>query len=342
MSCEQWPVVWPCTAKPAGTSDELEAAAINGAQALLWARTGRRLGLCSGTEWYAPVGRTVCGSTMGIVGRWLATRDAHSDCAIHLAQQPVQYIDSVSLQGVPLSRDEWVLRDGMLLRVGSCWPASDGVDIGTVEVTYTWGLPIHDALWGLCALAMGEVAMELLHGACGGACKLPSRAISVTRQNVTIQMQAASDIDFGLLGMPLADSLINTVNPGHLTQRSQVFSPDMPPMTRRVDAVPGATNVGGVSTVTLPTGYEGEPFSIDFTFPDASYLAGGTGSVDAEIKPDPLPSTTVASFTPTIVGAKLTLTWATPTPGTFWFDLSVAGVTYIEKTRFEIKAQVSA
>lgn len=55
------------------------------------------------------------------------------------------------------------------------------------------------------------------------------QAVSVTRQGVTVQLSDPTTfIGQGLLGLPLADQLILTANPGHLRTRSAVYSPDLP------------------------------------------------------------------------------------------------------------------
>lgn len=334
MTCELWPIVWPKD-KPAGCTETHEAAAQTAAQAILWARTGRQLGVCTVTETYdLRTGTCYLPEPYGgmVVGRAMAGRNQG---AIFLEQQPVQVVHTVTVDGVELAGSEWRLEGTMLTRARGV-----GFARGEIEVTYTWGVPIGPHLWGLVSIAMGEVAHELLSGMCGGVCKLPGRATSVTRQGVTVTLGGLPE-DENMLGLPVADQLIRTVNPTGKRMRSRVFSPDIPIATRRRTDVAPAGNIAGVSTVTLPHAYEGDPFSFTMTFPDAAYLAGGVGSVDAEVKPE-AGGATVMSFTPTISGAVLTLALpAAPAAGRYVFDVSVGGVTYLHRTILEVDAQVS-
>jgi hypothetical protein len=209
-------------------------------------------------------------------------------------------------------------------------------------VYYTHGVPIVAELWGSVAAAMGEVASDILMAMCGQACKLPGRVASITRQQVTVNMaDPQAFIDKGLIGMPLADQLILAANPSRLQSRSTVHSPDLPRRSRQLTELPGSIDMGGVSTITLPTAYEGEPYSFDMEFPDASYLMGGIGSVEADVKAVP-GGPVLSVLVPTINGATLTLTLpAGLTPGTYWTDVSVAGVTYMKKTALVVKAEVT-
>lgn len=335
MTCAPWPIVWPKD-KPAGCTETHQAAAQTAAQAVLWARTGRRLGLCTIVETYDL--RTGTCYLPDTYGGMVITRPmvgVRNIGAIFLEQQPVQVVHMVKVDGVELATDAWRLEGTMLTR-------ADGVGFtrGEVEVTYTWGVPIGADLWGLVSIAMGEVAHELLQGMCGGVCKLPGRATSVTRQGVTVTLGGLPE-DENLLGLPVADQLIRTLNPTGKRMRSRVFSPDMPVASRRRSVLPPAENVHGVSTLTLPDPYEGDPFSFDVVFPDAALLAGGVGVVDAELKLA-TGGATVATFAASIVGAVLTLTLAAaPAAGDYVLDVSVAGITYIQRTALHVNAQVS-
>lgn len=219
MTCEAWPIVWPCAA-PAGSTQEQLDAAQAGAQLLLWARTGRRLGTCDAVE--------SCGApymTDDLI--WHNGGRSGGD-VIFLTNQPVQEISEVTVDGIVQAGSTYRLEgNSRLVRVDSAWPSGLSP---TVRVTYTWGVPIDpdSPLGGLVKIAMGEVGNELLQGLCGGVCRLPSRAVSVSRQGVTVQLAPAADFtDKGLLGLPLADMLITSVNPGGKRQRSRIFSPDM-------------------------------------------------------------------------------------------------------------------
>lgn len=251
MTCEPWPITWPCDELP--TTDEVKTdTAISAAQSVLWARTGRRLGVCTVTERYAlAYSGGGCGVPYMTDDRiWHnGGRTGAQCCAIDLEQEPVQSIVEVKVDDVGIDASGYRLEGGRLVRSGElCWPAQDaGCVEGRIEVTYRWGVPLTapvyadpeaspdpivavagSALSGLAAAAMGEVALEYLNAMCGKPCRLPSSVVSVTRQGVTTQLADPIELrKSGLLGLPIADALIATVNPHRLTHRSRVYSPDM-------------------------------------------------------------------------------------------------------------------
>lgn len=224
MTRQAWPLIWPC--EPPEGSDERVDVAVKFAEQMLWARTGRRLGLREVTETY------VVGNTVGVpdtLGPYPVVQcAAPNDGAtlLVLSQQPVQDVSAVVANGVPLSLGTGYLRSGSRLTrpAGAAWT-------GVVTVTYQWGISLAEGTewYGLAGLALGEVANEIFSLLCGGACKLPSRAVSVTRQGVTVQLSDPTTfVGQGLLGLPLADQLILTANPGRMRSRSAVYSPDLP------------------------------------------------------------------------------------------------------------------
>ena len=217
-SCDEWPIIWTCD-KPAGLTAEQEAGAIEAARMLLWSRTGRRLGLCGAVDRFEPIP----GCVMPPAG-WPESGGWRSVGAIFLPNTPVAEIVSVAENGVTLSPSSYRLEGAQLVRLNGSWPSGSY----PVEVSYRYGVPIVAPRAGLVALAMGELAAELAAGVCGGVCKLPSRAVSITRQGVTVELGGAEEyINGGLLGLPLSDQLINTVNPRKRSSASQVFSLDM-------------------------------------------------------------------------------------------------------------------
>jgi hypothetical protein len=269
-----------------------------------------------------------------------------SGCELLLSYVPVQFVSEVLVNGVALASSAYVLqRGGWLVRVdGGVWPAPGDCAEATVRVTYTWGVPIVGPLWGSVGLAMGELYTELAQGMCGGVCKLPGRAVSVTRQGVTVDL-ADPSTDGPLLGLPLCDALILSENPAKVPTRARVYSPDLPRAAAPTPtSAPSATTIGGVSTVQLPDAYEGDAYLFNMTFPDDSYLAGAPGDVLAEIVVLPGDAVPVGAFVPTVSGATLTLTLDPVglTPGTYWTDVEVGGVTYLRKTKFIVRSQVSS
>lgn len=294
---------------------------------------------------YAPVGEAGCGQPYyGDDGYWHNGGRTSANCVLWLEQQPVQQIVEVKVYGVVLDPVFYRLEANRLVRIGDWWPVvAYGCSEPTVEVTYISGIPIHGTLWGLVAIAMGEVAMEWLHGMCGGVCRLPSRLLTITRQGATVTLGEPPE-DSLRLGLPAADALILATNPGGNQARAQVYSPDMPRVSTPIARAPGAMNEGGVSTVTLPTAYKGDAYTFSVTVPDASYLVGGSGTVVAQVKADPNQVSPDASFTVSGISDRtVTLTMATVTldPGSYWLDVSIAGITFIRKAVFEVAQQVS-
>lgn len=247
MTCEPWPIVWSCDDNEG--SPEQRDAAESAARTILWSRTGRRLGLCTAQEAYRPAGGALtCGRPYMTDDRlWHnGGRSGAESCAIDLVSAPVVAIEWVKVFGVLVDPSTYRLERNQLVARGTCWPYVTP-DVGaSVEVRYRWGVPLTapvaadpDALppvdavegsplWGLVAAAMGEVAGELLKGMCGGECRLPNSAVSVTRMGVTVQRATPSETAQAmLLGLEIADQLIMSVNPHRKQQRSRVYSPDM-------------------------------------------------------------------------------------------------------------------
>lgn len=225
-TCEAWPVEWPCdiTGK---TADQLDDAA-EFASFLLWGLSGRRIGVCDYVEGYWPATTGVCGVVpyMTRSGTWRNGYAGADCCRVLLHHRPVVAVEAVEVDGVPLADDEYdIVRGAWLRRRGECWPAAYGCDDPPIQVAYRAGVAPPPGT----AMVVGEVACELLKGWAGEACKLPSRAISVSRQGVTVQLADPQQyVENGLLGLPLADAWITATNPNQLVMPSRVYSPDLP------------------------------------------------------------------------------------------------------------------
>jgi hypothetical protein len=231
MTCEPWPVDWPCCVD--NVSGERQDAAAQLAATLLGAMAGGRiLGACTYHEDYLP---TAGGGECGVpyldgAGHWHNGGRGGNCCRILLEHRPVRSIESVTVAGIVLDAADYRLDGGWLVRVGACWPISAAMcDVPTVRVEYTAG-----AGWPAgTALAVGEVACEYLNAMDGKACKLPSRAVTITRQGVTVNLGDAGDfIAAGRLGLPIADAWLRAVNPTGHKVRPKVYSPDLPRMSR--------------------------------------------------------------------------------------------------------------
>lgn len=230
MACEPWPIAWACD-PPADV--DLATAAAQAAQAVMWAALGRRHGVCTSAG-PVPVRRFAwCGCTVGpalIDGVWhnVCTDGCdHADCCwLPLPLGPVRSVESVTVYGAGLAAEDWRLEGDRLVRVGACWPRVEECDPSPVVVGWTFGL---DPPAGIAA-ALGEMACEMVKGWTTGACRLPSRLTSITRQGIAMDLGAdlAVLLDHGLTGLPVCDALIRAVNPAGLTMASAVLSPDFP------------------------------------------------------------------------------------------------------------------
>jgi len=221
-ACEEWPVTWLCDVTDK-TPEQL-AAAQQAAIQMLWSYGGRHVGRCTYVESYWPPCASGCGGPWkSSDGHW-HNGNLHDCCRILLAQQPPAEILSVNEWGTVLDPEAYALDGAYLRRRGACWSCVDDCTDPPVTVEYTAGFPLP----GTTGLAVGEVACEILHAMEGGLCKLPSRAISITRQGVTVQLASVDDLTKqNRLGLPLADAWLQLVNPNALTTRSKVFSPDL-------------------------------------------------------------------------------------------------------------------
>lgn len=228
MSCDAWPVRFPCDVSDYDPA--LVDAAVEAAQSILWSMSGRRFGLCEQTEMYVMPCTSQCYVPWadqfgpGVEYR-LGYQGRRQCCAITLQSKPVRSITEVKIDGVVLDADEYYLGRGILYRIGDCWPCDNDCDIPPIEVTYKYGIDVPV----LGELAMGELACELLAGWDGMDCRLPSNAITVTRQGVTVDL-SNPDVLFAQnrIGLPICDQFIYTNNPDKLRSHSTIHSPDIP------------------------------------------------------------------------------------------------------------------
>jgi len=247
--CEPWPAVLCCDVD--GIDPAVVDAAVAGASHALWARTGRRYGVCPATV--RPCLRR-CASGLGgwwefgasgyptpayYNGQWYnITCGCGSDCSctevceIDLPGGRVVAITSVTLNGV-------VLTDGVDYRVdnwsrlvrlgGGCWPLCQDMtagdnDPGAFAVSWTYGVEVPP----LGQQAVGELACELIKACTGDKrCRLPQRVQSMSREGITFTVIDSLDfLDGGLTGLPVVDLFIRTDNPHGLSNASAVWSPD--------------------------------------------------------------------------------------------------------------------
>ena len=227
MSCEDWPVRWPCDV--ADVDPDLLDLARDSAQTLLWSLSGRRFGLCETTESYRIPCNDPCyypyGDEFGPGVEYQLGYGVRAPCCrIDLSQRPVRAILSVTVQGELLDPSEYALEMDTLWRDGVCWPCDDDCEEPPIVVTYAYGIDPPP----LAELAMGELACEFLAGIQGADCRLPSNAVSVSRQGVTVDLGNVETLyNMGRIGLPLCDAFLRAVNPAKLQTRSVVYSPDL-------------------------------------------------------------------------------------------------------------------
>jgi hypothetical protein len=221
MACQLWPVRWPDDIDVGSLPDAAVTAAVEGAGNVLWALTGRVYGSCEVTEVYRPRPGIGCVGPYRRDVAWLSAAASHC-CTIRLARTPVSAVSAVTLFGAVAT--DWFRSGDSIIRQGACWPSVAADEPAPVAVTYTFGAGFPAG----CASAVGEVAAELLAPQLRNReCRLPGRMTTVVRNNVTVTMQTAAELDAsGLLGLPLADALVRTLNPNRLRQPSRVFGVD--------------------------------------------------------------------------------------------------------------------
>ena len=222
MTCEAWPVEWPCDTT--GVDPALQAQALDAAVALLWALSGRRLGVCDYTESYwPPCGEYGCPMPYISDGQWYNGVDAAECCKLMLHHRPVIEVTEVIEHGVTLAAGTDYRWDrSFLRRCHGCWPCRLDCCDPPLQVAYSAGVPLPAGTAG----AVGEVGCEYLKAFTDQPCKLPSRVTSISRQGITMELGAPPTDN--RLGLPLADAWLRLVNPSNLAVRSRVYSPDLP------------------------------------------------------------------------------------------------------------------
>ena len=230
MPCQDWPITWPCDV--ATVDPELLDAAKSLAEQLLWSLSGYRIGVCEYIETFRQPNSGMCGFPYKDQhGNWRNNGQLGGLCChVLLTNRPVQSVTEVNDGGVVLDADDYALEGSWLRRRNACWLTSFPCDDPTLIVTYQAGVPIPPGT----GVAVGEVACEYLAALQGGQCRLPSNAMSITRQGVTVTLATAAEfnrrgvrLDHRRLGLPVADSWLNSVVGAGPRVASRVYSPDL-------------------------------------------------------------------------------------------------------------------
>lgn len=218
---------------------------------ILWALTGRRFGVCEVTV-------RPCGGNCRYWGGWMAypaiadgvgtvfspyIRDGAwfncgcaGSCTCRPACEvwlpgPVASVTSVVVDGVVVAPENYRVDNASMLvgLNGQCWPDCQNLNlespsVGTFEVTYGRGTLVPVA----GQIAAGLLAGEFIKACAGNACALPQNLSSLARQGIQVTAIDPTDLlDAGLTGVAEVDLWIRAENPGRLTRRPRVWSPDL-------------------------------------------------------------------------------------------------------------------
>ena len=219
-------------------------AALEMAADFMWASTGRQYGACPLTVQPVqqrcvpdPAYRTypaVTGYSDGVTGPYLfGGRWYNGTCCCNTAgcaitlRGPVVSVTEVLVDGAAVEPSAYrvdVSRGTYLLvrQDGECWPTCTS-EPGDFDVTYTVGREIPASL----AVATALLACEYGKSLTGGACALPARMTSLSRQGVEVEV-SAPDPGNGLTGIREIDDVITALNPSRRQAPPILLSPDLP------------------------------------------------------------------------------------------------------------------
>lgn len=171
-----------------------------------------------------------------------------------LSGYPVREITEVKIDGDVVDPDTYRL-DGFrwLVRVRDpadpatplSWPSCQQLDLpdtedGTFSVTYSYGQDPPIAGTRAAAALACQLYLACSQGA--AECEIPSNAVRVTRQGVTIDRDAVMNFFFHKqdngggwkTGITSVDTFLNSLNPAGIQQRPRTWSPDGTKYARKV------------------------------------------------------------------------------------------------------------
>lgn len=221
---------WPVTDGPCAFDDDVDPdrweQAKAAAVAWLWALSGRQFGTTDVVyrpEWSLPAGQArPCPPTPR---PWM---DAPLLTRVPLPASAVS-VTEVLVDGQVVAPSAWLLERDMLIRVdGQGWPGWQDTTLpasqaGTWQVTYVRGKPVPAG----GQVAAGVLACELIAAMSGGDCRLPSNVQTVTRNGVTVNVNALQQLE--ATGLQEVDAWVVQVNPSRLRANPTVWSPDLDP-----------------------------------------------------------------------------------------------------------------
>ena len=144
---------------------------------------------------------------------------------------PVHSVVEVLIDGEIIDAGMYRLRNRRwLVRTdGLPWPQTQDMSVadnavGAFTVAYLRGIVLPVA----GQYALGDLACEFLKASSNEACRIPDRAMSLSRQGVDIQLlDPAVLFDGGFTGVSSVDLWIASVNPGKTRQQPYIASPDV-------------------------------------------------------------------------------------------------------------------
>jgi hypothetical protein len=210
-------------------TDPQRTAAVASATEILFELSGKQYG--TRTHTIRPTGG--CGVPNGVCVSYIAPFTMQNTAQLRLPGSPITAVTSVKSDGVVLDPSRYRVMDGStLVRLdGLGWPCCQDLaiatsQIGTLEIVYSFGKPPT----ALAIDAARELACEFAKAKAGTACRLPSRTINVSRQGLSFSMPDLMEfLDKGRTGIYFVDLFLAAKNPGGISRRPTVASPDWPP-----------------------------------------------------------------------------------------------------------------
>lgn len=159
---------------------------------------------------------------------------------VELGAQPVTEINEVKVDGAVLASSAYRIDDfKYLVRIDDeGWPCCqklelDDTEEDTFSVRFTYGIMPDET--GVLAASMLACELYKAFNPEAGPCRLPKRVQSITRQGVTMAIIDPQDVlDEGRTGIAEIDLFIKAYNPGGISRRATVWSPDTEKKVRRV------------------------------------------------------------------------------------------------------------
>jgi hypothetical protein len=230
-------VTWITAADLSDPSNPLAPEAAESASWILYKLSGEKYaGVRTAIDWYG-VPDARCGPCAGLItADYYAAfdhqhlfispslLDDRSSSRLRLRGRPASSIGSVvGADGVTVDPASYrLVNSAYLVRLGSdCWDLTSGV-----TVTYTYGV-MPPAAGKFAAIKLADELVKLVTDP--GACSLPERVSSVSRQGVSYTiLDPQTFLTDGRTGVYEIDLFLKAANPNGAKKRPRVFSPDIP------------------------------------------------------------------------------------------------------------------